>query len=157
MIFKDYEIGPIKIQDKLADLQALHARHYAETEVHYKHHQVDVNYEHYIACEARGSFMAFGAQTCDSRQLVAYLFMYIAPSAHDKSTVATADMFYLLPEHRKTGVARQLMRVAEARMKDMGANYMILTDKSPLGAPHLKVLFDSEGYSQIAIAYSKEL
>ncbi len=157
MIFKDYEIGPILVADEIGGLAALHARHYAETEIHYKSHQVHVKYDHYIACQNRGTLEVFGAHTVDSKQLVAYLFVYIAPSAHDDSTVATADMFYLLPEHRGSGVARQLIRVAQERMKQMGANYMILTDKSPLGAPHLKMLFESEGYAQIAIAYSKEL
>jgi GNAT superfamily N-acetyltransferase len=157
MIFKDYEICAIPVAANIAGLKLLHAAHYAETESHYKHHQVAVNYQHYINCEERDSFVCFGARKLDTQELVAYLFVYIAPSAHDSSTVATSDMFYLLPEHRGSGIARRLLQVAQERMKELGADYMIVTDKSPLGAPHLKVLFESEGYAQIAIAYSKVL
>lgn len=157
MIFKDYEIGQISVGDSVEDLKKLHAIHYAETETHYKHHTVQVNYPHFIACEARGSLFCFGAHTVDSKQLVAYLFMYLSPSAHDTSMVASADMFFLLPEHRGSGVARRLLQVAQTKLKERGADYMIVTDKSPLGAPHLKMLFESEGYAQMAIAYSKAL
>jgi len=157
MLYKNYEIGPVSIASNVESLKKLHAAHYAETEVHYKKHKVKVNYDHYAACEKRGSFVCFGARALDTEELVAYLFVYLSPSAHDESTVATADMFYLLPEHRGSGIARRLLKVAQERMKALGADYMIMTDKSPLGAPHLKVLFESEGYAQIAIAYSKVL
>ena len=156
MQFKNYEIGEFLIAPAIEDLKVLHAAHYAETEVHYKKHQVNVNYDHFIACQAKGTLYAFGA-TVDSKQLVAYLFIYLSPSAHDDSMVATADMFFLQKEHRGSGIARRLLQVAQTRLKELGADYMIVTDKSPLGAPHLKMLFESEGYSQIAIAYSKVL
>ena len=156
MKFKNFEIGEFLVETAIDDLKILHAAHYAETEVHYKKHTVNVNYQHYIDCQKKGTLYAFGA-TVDAKQLVAYLFMYLSPSAHDDSMVATADMFYLLPEHRGSGIARRLLQVAQERLKELGADYMILTDKSPLGAPHVKVLFESEGYSQIAIAYSKAL
>jgi GNAT superfamily N-acetyltransferase len=157
VIYKGYDISRIRVEESIPDLKLLHAAHYAETEVHYKKHQVDVNYPHYIACEKRGTMFCFGATVIETRQLVAYLFMYLSPSAHDSSMVATADMFYLLPEHRGSGIARRLLQVAQTQLKELGADYMIVTDKSPLGAPHLKTLFESEGYSQIAIAYSKVL
>jgi GNAT superfamily N-acetyltransferase len=157
MIYKTYDIKQIKVAEHLPDLRKLHALHYEETEKRYKKHEVNVNYEHFIKCEEKGSLYCFGASIVDSGELVAYLFMYLSPSAHDWSMVATADMFYLQAEHRGSGIARRLLQVAEARLRELGANYMILTDKSPLGAPHLKVLFESEGYGQIAIAYSKVL
>ena len=157
MIFKGYAIGRIRVEDSIPELKLLHAAHYAETEVHYKKHAVDVNYPHYVACEKRGSLFCYGATVIETRVLCAYLFMYLAPSAHDASMVATADMFYLSQEHRGSGIARRLLQVAQTELKELGADYMIVTDKSPLGAPHLKVLFESEGYSQIAIAYSKVL
>ncbi len=156
MKFKDYEIGEFLIEPAIEDLKVLHAAHYAETEVHYKRHKVNVNYPHYIDCQKKGTLYAFGA-TVDAKQLVAYLFVYLNSSAHDSSTVATADMFYLLPEHRGSGIARRLIQTAALITKELGADYFILTDKSPLGAPHLKVLFESEGFQQIAIAYSKTL
>jgi len=155
--FKTYLIGQIGIAEHVDQLRPLHARHYSETEVHYKKHRVGVNYPHYIACEARGTLFCFGAKIASTDELVAYLFMYLSPSAHDSSMVATADMYYLLPEHRGSGIARRLLQVAEERLKAAGADYMIVSDKSPLGAPHLKVLFESEGYAQMAIAYSKVL
>ncbi len=156
MIYKDYFLGDLIVEDNVEDLKKLHASHYSETEVHYKKHKVDVNYPHYADCQKRGTLFAFGAWG-SLQELVAYLFMYLSPSAHDSSMVATADMFYLLPEHRGSGIARRLLQIAEARLKEQGADYMIVTDKSPLGAPHLKVLFESEGYAQMAIAYSKAL
>ncbi len=157
MIFKNYEIGEVLIAPIVEDLKVLHAAHYKETETHYKRHTVNVNYPHFISCQEKGTLLCFGARTVDTKQLCAYLFMYLSPSAHDDSMVASADMFYLLPEHRGSGIARRLLQIAQDRTKELGAHYMIVTDKSPLGAPHLKVLFESEGYSQIAIAYSKEL
>jgi len=155
--FKNYEIGQISIRDNLEGLKVLHAAHYEETEHKYKHHTVNVNYEHFMAVEAKGQLFCFGAHTVDSKQLCAYLFTYLSPSAHDTSMIATADMFFLSPEHRGSGVARRLLQVAQDRLKEKGADYMIMTDKSPLGAPHLKMLFESEGYAQMAIAYSKAL
>ncbi len=157
MIFKGYEIGEVLIAPIIDDLKILHAAHYKETETHYKRHKVDVNYPHYISCQEKGTCTCFAARVIETGQIVAYLFMYLLPSAHDSSMVATADMMYLLPEHRGSGIARRLLQVAQTRLKELGADYMIVTDKSPLGAPHLKMLFESEGYSQIAIAYSKEL
>lgn len=157
MQFKNYEIGQVSIADNVEKIRPLHVAHYQETETKYKHHTVNVNYDHMIACEARGTMFLFGARTVDTQELIAYLFMYLNPSAHDDSMVATADAFFILPEHRSTGVARRLLQFTEASLKDLGANYMFLTDKSPLGGPHLKMFFESEGYAQTAIAYSKVL
>ncbi len=157
MLYKNYEIGVISIAGNIDGLKKLHAAHYAETEVHYKKHAVNVDYEYYQQCEKAGSLVVFGAHELDTKELVAYLFMYRTPSAHDDSVMANADMFFLLSEHRGSGIARRLLKVAQERMKALGADYMNVTDKSPLGAPHLKILFESEGYTQIAIAYSKVL
>lgn len=157
MIYKNYDISQISIARNIPDIEPLHTAHYSETEVKYKHHTVQVNYPHMITSEAEGRMLCFGARTVDSKHLCAYLFMYLSPSMHDTSMIAQADAFYIRPEHRASGIARRLLQVAETRLKELGADYMILTDKSPLGAPHLKFLFESEGYAQMAIAYTKAL
>lgn len=157
MIFKNYEIDLVKVASAQTGLERLHALHYAETEVNYKKHQVGVNYPHYIACEAKGSLFLYGAQTVDSKQLVAYLFMYLSPSAHDSSVVATADMFFIEKEHRGSGIARRLLQFASNDLKERGADYMFMTDKSPVGGPHIGLFLETEGFAKTAIAYSKAL
>src|SRR5271166_4376040 len=115
--FKNFEIQRITIADSVEDIRPLHDAHYMETETKYKHHQVKVNYPHMIACEAAGTMVCFGARLADTQRLVAYLFVYVSPSAHDSSVNAVEDAYFIVPEHRGSGLARRLLQYTQQRLK----------------------------------------
>src|SRR5271165_4981036 len=102
--FKNFMIGRVHIGQCIEDIRPLHAAHYAETETKYKKHQVAVNYTHMVDCDNAGTMRCFGARLVDSQQLVAYLFVYITPSAHDSSLCAVEDAYFIMPEYRGSGL-----------------------------------------------------
>lgn len=155
--FKDFEIQRILIADSVEEVRPLHAAHYAETETKYKKHQVAVKYDHYVACEKAGTLQVFGARLAATQQLVAYLFVYVSPSAHDSSMVATEDMYFILPEHRGSGLARRLLQYSKARLKELGVDYFFMTSKKPVGGPNIGMFLESEGFKAVAISFMVEL
>lgn len=155
--FKDFEIQRIVIEDSVADIRPLHDAHYLETEKAYKHHQCKVNYDHMIACERAGTMVCFGARLADTQRLVAYLFVYVSPSAHDSSLNAVEDAYFIVPEHRATGLARRLLKYSEQRLKELGVDYFFMSSKKPVGGPNIGMFLESEGFKETSIQYSKAL
>ncbi len=155
--FKNFEVQRVSIEDCVEEIRPLHAAHYLETETKYKRHDVGVKYDHYIACEKAGTLQVFGARLADTQQLVAYLFVYVSPSAHDSSMVATEDMYFILPEHRGSGLARRLLQYSKARLKELGVDYFFMTSKKPVGGPNIGMFLESEGFKAVAVSYMVEL
>ncbi len=155
--FKNFLIGRVHLKDSVEDIRPLHAAHYAETEPAYKHHTAGFNYPHYVACDEAGSVRCFGARLVDSQQLIAYLMVYIGPSAHDSSVIASDDGYYIMPEYRGSGLARRLLQYSEKRLKELGVDYFLMSSRAVSGGANVGLLFEDEGFKPFAVAYSKAL
>jgi GNAT superfamily N-acetyltransferase len=155
--FKEFLIGRIPIRANIEEIRPLHAAHYAETEVKYKHHTVDVDYAHMAACDDAGTMRCFGARLVDSQQLCAYLFTYISKSAHDSSMVAMEDAYYVMPEYRGSGLARRLLQYSKKRLKELGVEYLFMSSKAPVGGPNIGLFLETEGFKAVAVSYMVEL
>lgn len=155
--FKNFLIQQIPIRESIEDIRPLHAAHYAETEVKYKHHTVGVNYAHMAACDEAGTMRCFGARLVDTNQLVAYLFVYISPSAHDSSLSAVEDAYFIMPEYRGSGLARRLLQYSEKRLKELGVDYFFMSSKAPVGGPNIGMFLETEGFKATAVMYTKVL
>lgn len=155
--FKNFLIENVRVKDSIEDIRPLHEAHYAETETKYKHHTVAVNYEHMARCDEAGTMRCFGARLVDSQQLIAYLFVYISPSAHDSSLCAVEDAYFIMPEYRGSGLARRLLQYSEKRLKELGVDYFFMSSKAPVGGPNIGMFLETEGFKSTAIMYSKAL
>lgn len=155
--FKNFVIERLPILPNAEEIKPLHTAHYQETESRYKHHTVAVDYEYMGKCEDEGRMVCFGARLVDSEQLVAYLFFWISRSVHDGALNALEDAFYIVPEHRGSGLARRLLNYAENRLKELKVDYVFMSSKDPVGGPHLKMFFESMDYKQTAVVYTKAL
>ena len=155
--FKNFLIQRVPIWASKEDIRPLHEAHYAETETRYKSHKVGVNYEHMGKCDDAGTMRCFGARLVDSQQLIAYLFVYISPSAHDSSLCAVEDAYYIMPEYRGSGLARRLLQYSEKRLKELGVDYFFMSSKAPVGGPNIGMFLETEGFKPTAIMYSKAL
>jgi len=155
--FKNFEIQTIKMADCVEELRPLREAHYFETEPVYKHHSVNVNWPHFVACEAAGTAKCYGARLVDSQQLIAYLLVYVVPSAYDSSMIASDDGYYIVPEYRGSGLARRLLQFSEKRLKELGVDYFLMSSRKPSGGANVGLLLEDEGFVPFATAYSKAL
>lgn len=86
-------------------------------------------------------------------QVVGLVGFIVADHHFSGQRYAAELMWYVEPEHRKGGIAMQLMWEAEKLAKDKGAESMIFT------APNDSVasLYKRFGYEQLEVVYSKSL
>ena len=155
--FKDFVIGRLSMTDCHEEIAVLDNAHYVETETKYKSHTVKVNYPHFIACEKAGTLHCFGVRLAESTQLVAHLRVYVSPSAHDSSLVATEDAYYIVPEYRGSGLARRLLQYSKKRLKELGVDYFFMSSKHPVGGPNIGLFLETEDFKPITTVYMAAL
>jgi GNAT superfamily N-acetyltransferase len=155
--FKNFLIGRIEIRSAVEDIKPLHAAHYVETEKYKLRHKAGFNYEHMASCQEAGMMHAFGARLVDSQQLIAYLFVYVTPSTHDSSLVASDDGYYVVPEYRGSGLGRRLLQYSEKRLKELGVDYFFMSSKAPAGGANIGLFLETEGFELNALSYVKVL
>jgi GNAT superfamily N-acetyltransferase len=156
--FKGYTLQQERIELMHAEIRVLHDRHYRETEVKYLDRPMDPDYAGFAELERQGAFACYTVRERATGQMVGYLMFFVNRSLHMDAKVAQEDAYYVVPEHRGTGIARQLLRNAEADLKAThGVHYTFMSSKKPVGGPNIGPLLEIEGYSEIAHVYSKKL
>jgi GNAT superfamily N-acetyltransferase len=83
--------------------------------------------------------------------------VYIGPSAHDSSVIASDDGYYIMPEYRGSGLARRLLQYSDKRLKELGVDYFLMSSRAVSGGANVGLLFEDEGFKPFAVAYSKAL
>ncbi len=90
-------------------------------------------------------------------KMVGYLIGFVRRQLHYADSLAfNADIFYLLPEHRKGRIGLELFRQAEKALRRRGVDKMYLGSKS---AEHLdrSKLFLHLGFERIEYVFAKVL
>lgn len=153
----NYTIGHEKQHEILADIDPCYRRHYEETEaVYLPNAEYNPNFSHYEQLEKAGSFILFTVR--EGSTLVGYLQYHVYSDLHAQGAMtAREDAFYLLPEHRGSGISPKLLAFAEHFLKKLGCIYVGMTDKSPIGGTPIGYFLQKKGYGLIAHYYVKEL
>jgi GNAT superfamily N-acetyltransferase len=149
-------IGLEKVADMEEELEALHAEHFAETEVLYLSEPMDVDYEKYKSLEKEGMFLVFTARVASN--MVGYLMYYLYRNIHVKTVLqAKEDAFFVTKAYRGSGVAPKMLAYAESRLRELHCDYIGMSSKAPVGGPDLDSFLKRRGYKPVAIFYSKKL
>jgi L-amino acid N-acyltransferase YncA len=157
MKFKEYELQQESIRSIVAEITPLHQLHYKETETKYLTHKCAVNYTGLGKLEAARAFVIYTARHEPTGAIVGYAMFFLGRSMHGAYQVATEDAWYVVKEHRGSGLARQLLRFAETDLKTRAMDYVFMSSKGPVGAPNVGPMLDVEGYQQVAVVYAKKL
>lgn len=155
--FKEFELIDAKFEHLQVAAARLDTAHYAETEVKYKTQPLAPKYQNMVDLERHGLVAYFGAFHTPSSKLIGHVFYYLSSSNHSDGLVATEDRFYIVQEHRGSGLARRLLRFAENGLKARGVTDVYQSSKHPVGGPHIGPLLETEGYSEIAAVYHKAI
>lgn len=92
----------------------------------------------------------------DDGKLIGYHMALIVTHPHykDAGLMATTDMFYILPEHRKAGVGAKLIMAAESSLRERGVVKAFIGTK--LHQSHEKLL-EALGWKPTDMVFSKLL
>ena len=153
----NYIIGHERQHEIVSDIDPVYRKHYEETEaVYLPNAKFDPAYPSYEALEKAGTFILFTVR--EGSTLVGYLQYHVYRDMHAQDAMtAREDAFYLLPEHRGSGISPKLLAFAEHFLAKLGCTYVGMTDKSPVGGAPIGGFLQKKGYGLIAHYYVKEL
>ena len=152
-----YTIGHERMHEIVSEIDPVYRKHYQETEeVYLPNAKYDPNYDGYQALEERGSFVLFTAREYST--VVGYVQYHVYGDMHAQGALtAREDAFFLLPEHRGSGLAPKVLQYAEDFLQKLGCTYVGMTDKSPVGGAPIGGFLEKQGYGLVAHYYVKEL
>lgn len=145
-----------RIEYMANEIVQLHLRHFAETESTYLTHPFRPDYTQYAQLEQEGRFRCYVMRSVTG-QMIGYVMYFTTQSLHGNFVDAQEDAFYIVPEFRGKGLARPLLRFAEADLAKYGVNYVYMSSKAPVGGPDTGPFFEKEGYREMARVYCKRL
>lgn len=154
--FKIYELSLNQLEYMRTHTTVLDRLHYEETEAKYKKVEMDPSkYAAQIEHEQRGNLVYFTAVDVEAGVLVGHVVYYVAESTHSDSLNATEDRYFIVKEHRGSGLARRLLRYAEKCLKERGVTDIFMSSKSPLGGPKIDTFLVEEGFAHVANVFHK--
>lgn len=151
--YKDYTFQAERMADVLPELHPLHQAHYDETELYRAGIAMSPNYEGMKEREHAGRLIQFTARDADGA-LAGHMRVYISPSQHTNTLIATEDTFYFAPEHRGGFTAARLWQFVERSVIAIGVREIYfdskLVNKADAMARYLK-------YQPIATRFAKAI
>lgn len=140
-----------KYADFINDSLPIFKIHWEELANHKDIRPLDVDHARYIQFNNMGVLKVFTVR--DEGKLVGYFMCTLAISLHYKTWLyAAPDVYYLLPEYRKKGIAPIMFKEYEAWLKDIGVRCIIMQDK--ITHDHGK-FFKQLGYTPVETMYEK--
>lgn len=122
----------------IPELMELFPRHHAELGLFQDRMPLDPDLQEYVRRERAGElFLVTGRQ---DGSVVGYCTTSVRPGFHYKGTLTgTADIYYIVPEHRDRGLALPLFRTVEKELRRRRVQcwYSGTKAHNPLGAPAL--------------------
>jgi GNAT superfamily N-acetyltransferase len=107
-----------RMRDVIEEIKPLLAAHYREI-AHFPDIPLDPDYTRYAEMELKGVIRIFTVR--DREQLVGYAIYFVMPSLHYQgSKQAFQDILFLHPAYRKGFVGAELIRTADAELRDEG-------------------------------------
>lgn len=126
--YKGYTFQAERFAAVLPELHQLHQDHYAETETYRTDIAMMPNYEGMQERERAGGLIQFTARAADGA-LAGHMRVYITPSAHTDTLIATEDAFYVCPEHRGGFMAVRLWQFVERSVIAIGVREIYFSSK----------------------------
>jgi hypothetical protein len=141
-----------RFADMLPELQELLPLHYDELSITKEHWPLAPRFDLYMEMEGVGVLHVVTAR--DEGRLVGYVIAMVLPNLHySDCMMAVEDVYYLLPEYRRGRTGIKLFQAFEARMKEVGANRIVITTKVHLD--HTRLLeylgyrFFEKGFTKV--------
>lgn len=117
--YKNYVFRCERFTDIQNEIHPLHQAHYAETEAYRASVPMNPDYEAFAEREWAGGLLQFTSRT-DAGELVGHMRVYLSPSMHTQTLIATEDSFYIKPEHRGGFMAVRLWQYADVCAESIG-------------------------------------
>ena len=137
--------------DALEELGPLFKEHYKEVAVYQDKIDLSVDCERYRQLEDLGVLHTVIAR--EDNKIIGYFVSFVQPHIHYKEDVYAAnDILYIAPEHRGTGIAKDMFEFAEDKLKKMGVSVIVLHMKTHIPFEGLAA---SLGYDKVEYNYSK--
>ena len=135
------------------EIAPLMRANWAERHANAPRYALEPNLDVYCDAEERGLLRLYTAR--ENRALVGYMVVLVASRPHAVSdTVGAVDALYVSPSHRANGVATDLLRFAEERLKLAGVTTMAVGANDPRIVRWLRM---TSGYSYAETLLEKEL
>lgn len=152
----DLVFGIERMSDMLDEIAPLHEAHYAETEDAYLSDPYDPDYARLFLLEEDGGYVVFTARL--KEEIVGYVQYHMFRDLHTQQVyTAREDCFYITPKARGLGIAPKLLNYAENALRALGAKYVGMTSKHPVGGPDIAPFLEKRGYRKVAEYFSKNL
>lgn len=110
------------------------------------------SFDRYNSYDKAGWLITFTAR--DQGRLVGYSLMYLVPSMHTQTMIATEDTIFLLPAYRRGRNGLRFHQFIESELQTRGAREIVVTAKPGSAACRL---LEHIGFSVINHQYSKHL
>ena len=142
------------VDGMLAEAMALLPQHYNELALHKALVPLEPRYEVYRAKEASGELLIVTVRR--NGTLVGYWITFIGPGLHYKTCLTgTFDIFYIVPEARRSVAALLLGRKVEAELRKRGVQRWYAGEK--LAKPEAGKLYQLLGMAPVETFYCKWL
>lgn len=148
-----YDIEPLS--GCWPEIEAIGRAHWQETMEYYRGKQPYApSYDRYNSYDKAGWLITFTARDSETGQMVGYSLMYLVPSMHTQTMIATEDTIFLLPEYRRGRNGLRFHQFIESELRERGAREIVVTAKPGSAACRL---LEHIGFSVINHQYSKHL
>ena len=135
------------------EMVTLAGQHWHETEGFRSGQPFNPVYARFESYWKIGCFHQFTVRNEEGR-MIGYAGMYLTPSMHSQSLIASEDTWFLLPEYRKGRTALNLVKFVESEMTKLGAVGIGMSAKISNGAGRILEYFD---YLPVSTQYFKVL
>lgn len=118
-----------RFADVYEELKPRLGQHYAEISMHPEHgFELNPQERIYRQREADGELLMMIGRI--RGEIVAYLVAFVAPGLHYKDCLtATGDIFYVAPEYRESGLAKQMFDAVKAELQRRHVNLWFAGEK----------------------------
>jgi len=135
------------------EIEDIGRKHWHETMEYYRGKQPYApSFDRYNSYDKAGWLLTFTAR--DQGQLVGYSLMYLVPSMHTQTMIATEDTIFLLSAYRRGRNGLRFHQFIESELQTRGAREIVVTAKPGSAACRL---LEHIGFEVINHQYSKHL
>jgi GNAT superfamily N-acetyltransferase len=138
-----------RLSEIVAEIDALTALHWQETEKHRHGIPMKVDYDAMVDEERAGTVIQFTAR--DGAQLVGNFRLYLRVSRHTQTPFAWEDTLYLLPDYRAGRNAKRFLFYARDCLRPLGYREFRATVKK--ARPAAARLLEHCGFEAVATEY----
>ena len=152
--FAGVTIGEERLSDLWTELMPMFARHFEELSGN-----LDIplcpDQEKYNQIEASGGLKTYVMRDAEGHA-IGYSLLFVSYNLHySQHLMASQDIFWLAPEHRRGGLGARLVRYTDDALRAHGV--VCVYQHVKCAHPALGVLLRRQGYKEVETIYSKRL